>query len=123
MKFVDINNAANVDTLLPSDDEAAERVTCFAMHPNGEEIVVSTQKFALRHWKINEKEKVCQRVIRAHQMPILAMAYDTTGTLVATGSADRSVRVWDIARGYCTHSFKDHTNVVQTVYFHPDPNR
>jgi WD40 repeat protein len=51
------------------------------------------------------------------------MAYDTTGTLVATGSADRSVRVWDIGRGYCTHSYKEHTDIVQTVKFHPDPTR
>lgn len=63
------------------------------------------------------------RTIRAHRMPILCMEYDPTGTLVATGSSDRSVRVWDITKGYCTHSFTVHTDIVKTVTFHPDPQR
>jgi WD40 repeat protein len=63
------------------------------------------------------------RTIRAHRMPILCMEYDPTGTLVATGSSDRSVRVWDIIKGYCTHSFTVHTDIVKTVVFHPDPQR
>ncbi len=52
-------------------------------------------------------------------MPVLAMDYDKTSTLVATGSADNVVRVWDIARGYCTHSFKYHVDVIRFVKFHP----
>ena len=48
---------------------------------------------------------------------------DLWGTLIATGSADRTVRVWDVERGYCTHNFREHTDIVQSVYFHPDPNR
>jgi U3 small nucleolar RNA-associated protein 13 len=104
-----------------SPDSAAEAVTCFCLHPKGDDIVVATQKFFLKHWQLSSK--TCVRTIRAHQMPILTMTYDSTGTLVATGSADRSVRVFDIGRGYCTHSFKEHTDIVQTVRFHPDPNR
>ena len=38
------------------------------------------------------------------------------GTLVVTGSSDRSVKVWDIARGYCTHSFKDHTGIYIYIF-------
>lgn len=38
----------------------------------------------------------------------------------ATASADRTARVWDAIRGYCTHAFKGHEAPVQTVIFHPD---
>lgn len=61
--------------------------------------------------------------MRGHNMPILAMCYDSTGTFVATGSADRTVRVWDVVRGYCTHSFRDHTDIVQFVSFHPNQHQ
>jgi U3 small nucleolar RNA-associated protein 13 len=107
--------------LSEEDVDTNEVVTCFCMHPNGDEVVVSTMNFLLRHYKLSDKS--CERVIKGHTMPVLAMAYDPTGTLIATGSADRTVRVWDVARGYCTHNFRDHTDIIQSVYFHPDPNR
>ena len=51
------------------------------------------------------------------------MDYDASGSLVATGSADKTIRVWDISNGYCTHSFRDHSDIVHYVKFHPDPQR
>ena len=51
------------------------------------------------------------------------MASDTTSTLVATGSADSTVRVWDIDGGYCTHNFRGHGGVITALKFHPDIKR
>ena len=64
---------------LADNDEADsnEVVTSFCMHPNGNEVVVSTQNFLLRHWNLSEKK--CIRVIRGHTMPVLTMSYDSTG--------------------------------------------
>jgi U3 small nucleolar RNA-associated protein 13 len=28
-----------------------------------------------------------------------------------------------MAGGFCTHSFRDHTDIIRTVTFHPDPQR
>ncbi|CAN0052238.1 unnamed protein product, partial [Choristocarpus tenellus] len=46
-----------------------------------------------------------------------------SGTLVATGSSDRTVKVFDVERGYCTHNFKGHTGIVSVVAFHPAEER
>jgi U3 small nucleolar RNA-associated protein 13 len=51
------------------------------------------------------------------------MDIDETSTLVATGSADASIRVWDIDGGFCTHHFTGHSGVVSAVRFHPDRKR
>lgn len=93
----------------------------FCLHPQGTEIVVATEKFSLLHWDLATKS--CLKSIKAHKMPILCMDYDPSGTLVATGSADRSIRVWDILKGYCTHNFQYHTDILKSVLFHPDPSR
>ena len=54
--------------------------------------------------------------------PVLDMCVDDTGTLLCTGSADRSARVWDIERGYCTHAFRGrHGGAVTATAFHPNP--
>lgn len=45
---------------------------------------------------------------QGHRAPIADMAVDSTGALLATASADRSVRVWDIDGGFCTHNFTGH---------------
>jgi U3 small nucleolar RNA-associated protein 13 len=120
IKIISVDDPSDWFTLL-SDEVEHEAITTFALHPNGKEIVVATAKFSISHYNI--EDRVCTRTIRAHRMPILCMDYDPTGTLVATGSSDRSVRVWDVAKGYCTHSFSVHTDIVKTVFFHPDPNR
>jgi U3 small nucleolar RNA-associated protein 13 len=50
------------------------------------------------------------------------MAADPTSTLVATGSADSTIRVWDLERGYCTHSLKGHGGLITALKFHPNPS-
>ena len=41
-----------------------------------------------------------------HGTPILDVAYDTSGELIATGAADSLVRCWDSNTGAATHNFK-----------------
>ena len=131
LKLVDVVTGERTNQLadpaVAGDAEAGgEVVTCFCMHPNGTEVVVATQNFLLRHWRLGAEpggNNECLRAIRGHTMPVQCMVYDPTGTLVATGSADRTVRVWDIERGYCTHHFRDHLDVVRSLLFHPGRHR
>lgn len=51
------------------------------------------------------------------------MDFDSSGTLVATGGSDRLVKVFDIEKGFCTHSFRGHEGIVSLVQFHPHPNQ
>ena len=57
------------------------------------------------------------RTFKPHTAPVVTTAVDTTGTLLATGAADGSVKVWDIRGGYVTHTFHSHAGVVSALCF------
>lgn len=45
---------------------------------------------------------------QGHLAPVVGLSADDSGALLASCSADRSVRVWDTAGGFCTHVFTGH---------------
>lgn len=47
---------------------------CFALHPDGLEIVTASRSLLLRHWEI--ATGVCKRAIKAHNHLVLCMDYD-----------------------------------------------
>ena len=56
-------------------------------------------------------------VARAHEAPVHICVADPTSTYLASGSADGTVKVWHIVRGYVTHVFKGHGGVVSALTF------
>jgi hypothetical protein len=48
------------------------------------------------------------------------MAYDPTGKVLATCSYDRTVKLWDAAKGKLLHTLKEHSDAVYGVAFRPD---
>lgn len=50
-------------------------------------------------------------LLQGHRGPVAHIAMDGSQTLMATASVDKSVKVWDIEGGYCTHSFTGHRYV------------
>jgi WD40 repeat protein len=47
------------------------------------------------------------------------MDCDPTSTLIATGSADSTIKVWDVERGFCTHNLKGHSGIISALKFQP----
>lgn len=55
---------------------------------------------------------------RAHSAPILVSVASPDSTLIATGSSDGIVKVWDAEGGYVTHMFRGHGGLVSALKFH-----
>jgi WD40 repeat protein len=53
-------------------------------------------------------------------MPLAAAAFSADGTSVATGGADKIIRLWSLKSGEMIREFKDHTMSVVGLSFSPD---
>ena len=58
--------------------------------------------------------------LKGHTGSIWTMAFSLDGQLVASGSSDATVGLWDAKTGAARHTLKGHTGSVLTVAFSPD---
>lgn len=72
------------------------------------ERVPSKRKLCARHalWKI-------YRVIPGHLGAVLSIAVDPNNSWFCTGSADRTIKIWDLTSGRLKHTLTGHTDYVQ----------
>lgn len=117
VNVVDLNTGEVLSTV-PGDTETVSSV---AISRNGNQVFVSSRSLQCSHWDVTSM--TCVRRWRAHQAPVLHMAIDAQDLYLATGGADRVVKVWDVTEGYLTHQFKGHSGTVLCVLFHHNPRR
>eukprot|EP00933_Yihiella_yeosuensis_P031783 TRINITY_DN25400_c0_g1_i1.p1 TRINITY_DN25400_c0_g1~~TRINITY_DN25400_c0_g1_i1.p1 ORF type:complete len:461 (-),score=96.15 TRINITY_DN25400_c0_g1_i1:62-1444(-) len=66
--------------------------------------------------KVKRKPKAAS----AHDGPVLCLHGSSFNrNVLASGSGDQTVKVWDVADGSCVHSYEHHSDKVQCVRWHP----
>lgn len=55
-----------------------------------------------------------------HGSWVLSVAVSPDNARFASGSSDRTVKVWDLKAKQCLHTFTDHTDQVWSVRFNAD---
>ncbi len=61
-----------------------------------------------------------QHTLRGHTREIRQIAWSPDGRVLASGSNDQTVRVWDGATGQALHTLTGHTSLVNSVAWSPD---
>ncbi|CAL1526303.1 unnamed protein product [Lymnaea stagnalis] len=119
IKIVDLKTGRVVSSI-GLDEE--EEITQFILTRDDEYLILATQNKLFRQWRWKEKSLV-KTWRSVHNAPVTSLALDSTVTLLASGSADFTIKIWDIVRGYFTHNFKGHSGVIRLVTFHPHSER
>ncbi|CAK9020600.1 unnamed protein product [Durusdinium trenchii] len=98
--------------------QEGDGVLTFAIDHLGLNACTSHRSGLLRHFTLGEKIALA-RSWRGHEQVVADVSFDATGALVATGSVDRTAKVWDFQGYFCTHNFKGHAGIVSLARFHP----
>ena len=96
----------------------------FLVTPPVSHLIVCSRSLSMRIYALIfagdapiSQDPVLLKTLRPHSSPVITTATDQSGTLAATGSADGTIKVWDIRGGYTTHTFRGHTGVISALHF------
>ncbi len=109
---------------LPIDVGPWGELYAAALSPNGKTLAVGgagpEKDNSGAIYLISLADGTLERVIRGHKMSIFSLAFSPDGKLLASGSADKTARLWDVTTGDCRQTLSGHTNFVKGVIFSPD---
>ncbi|KAH7109100.1 WD40-repeat-containing domain protein [Dendryphion nanum] len=70
--------------------------------------------------EIREREAGQRFVLNAHTLAINAVAFSPDAKMIATGSMDETIKIWDVETRALLHELKHHSGPVNSVCFSPD---
>lgn len=94
-----------------------EPITSLVLSPSASHLVVCSRSLSMRIYGLDGPIPELQRALKPHTTPVITSAIDATGTLLATGGADGTIKVWDIRGGFATHTFHGHGGLISALSF------
>ncbi|KAF3260565.1 hypothetical protein TWF192_009846 [Orbilia oligospora] len=67
---------------------------------------------------VQEQWSAVLQTLEGHTDSVESLAFSANGGLLASGSRDYTIRIWDVATGAVLHVFRGHQDVVQNIIFY-----
>ncbi|KAL3481659.1 WD40-repeat-containing domain protein [Aspergillus californicus] len=122
--IVDLETGDQLATL----EGDGEVITSLDMTPSASHVILCSRSMSMRIYSLTPYDDTSRaletklvRSLKPHTAPVVTTATDPTSTLLATGAADGSIKVWDIQGGFITHSFHGHGGVISALCFFQSP--
>uniref|UniRef100_A0A1I7UFV6 WD_REPEATS_REGION domain-containing protein n=1 Tax=Caenorhabditis tropicalis TaxID=1561998 RepID=A0A1I7UFV6_9PELO len=119
VKVIDLEDNSSSYTIGDPEDEL--RITCTVVDKNRNRLLIAYNNQVIREYTIPldplaTKPELARTWKTMHLAPILVMEFNEEGNLLATGSADHIVKVWNLTEQQCTHTLKG-PSVVSAILF------
>lgn len=112
---------------LPPGADGMARLHTAALSPDGKTLAVGGFADAARKdspiYLVSLASGGIERVLRGHTGGIFALAFTPDGKQLASGSVDKTIRLWTVATGQCVQTLEGHTDTVRNIAFAPDGRR
>jgi WD40 repeat protein len=73
------------------------------------------------HWSMSEESWGAEsQTLRGHSDRVQSVAVSPDGRLLASGSYDNTIKLWDLNTGKLRQTLEGHSNLIQSVAFSPD---
>ncbi|KAK2002684.1 WD domain-containing protein [Colletotrichum falcatum] len=99
-----------------------EQISTLILTPSGSHLIICSRSLSMKIYTLKTSEDgtieaKMTRSLKPHGTPVVVLAVDRTSTLLATGGTDGAIKVWDIAGGYVTHTFRGPSVLVSALHF------
>lgn len=100
---------------------ANRQIRCFEFSPDGKALAIGDGDGNVILWHLTSRENP-PIAFKAHEFPVLSLAYSPDGRIIATGSSDKnSIRLWEVSTGAPkAKTFPGQVGDVWSLAFSPD---
>ena len=104
-----------------------QKIVALTISPSGEFIATGSSDWTIEVWKVTDTEPLKETdlgdplwILKGHAGTVTSVAFSPSGKILASGSVDQRIRLWDLTTGQHLHTFSNHTSKISAVAFARD---